>query len=303
MYPKFVKVVDVSPRDGLQNEPGLVKTETKVTLIHKLADCGLQMIEAGAFVSPKWVPKMANSADVFANIKRKPGVSYSALTPNMKGLDLAIMAGVKEVAVFAAASETFSKKITNCTISESIDRFFLLCYAAQKAGIAVRGYVSCVLGCPYEGDVSPTVVAQLSTRLMDAGCYEISLGDTIGCGTPAKAQALVSEVGSAISMDNVAVHFHDTYGQALANIHAVLQQGVSVVDSSIAGLGGCPYAKGTSGNVATEDVLYMLNGLGVKTGVDMTGLLKASAYITRQLGRPTSSKVALALNGIVDTTL
>ncbi len=302
-YPNFVKIVDVGPRDGLQNEPGFVPTETKVSLIHKLADCGLSMIEAGAFVSPKWVPQMADGADVFAAIIKKPGVVYSALTPNMKGLDLAMVAGVQEVAVFAAASESFSKKNTNCTISESIERFLPLCDAAQKAGISVRGYVSCVLGCPYEGDISSAVVADLSARLMDAGCYEVSLGDTIGCGTPAKAQALVNEVGAAISMDKVAVHFHDTYGQALANIHAVLQQGVSVVDSSVAGLGGCPYAKGASGNVATEDVLYMLNGLGLDTGVDMTGLLLASAYITGELGRPPSSRVALALNGSVEAVL
>jgi len=302
-YPNFVKIVDVGPRDGLQNEPGFVPTETKVSLIHKLADCGLSMIEAGAFVSPKWVPQMADGADVFAAIIKKPGVVYSALTPNMKGFDLAMVAGVQEVAVFAAASESFSKKNTNCTISESIERFLPLCDAAQKAGISVRGYVSCVLGCPYEGDISSAVVADLSARLMDAGCYEVSLGDTIGCGTPAKAQALVNAVGAAISMDKVAVHFHDTYGQALANIHAVLQQGVSVVDSSVAGLGGCPYAKGASGNVATEDVLYMLNGLGLDTGVDMTGLLLASAYITGELGRPPSSRVALALNGSVEAVL
>ena len=302
-YPNFVKIVDVGPRDGLQNEPGFVPTETKVSLIHKLADCGLSMIEAGAFVSPKWVPQMADGADVFAAIIKKPGVVYSALTPNMKGFDLAMVAGVQEVAVFAAASESFSKKNTNCTISESIERFLPLCDAAQKAGISVRGYVSCVLGCPYEGDISSAIVADLSARLVDAGCYEVSLGDTIGCGTPAKAQALVNEVGAAISMDKVAVHFHDTYGQALANIHAVLQQGVSVVDSSVAGLGGCPYAKGASGNVATEDVLYMLNGLGLDTGVDMTGLLTASAYITGELGRPPSSRVALALNGSVEAVL
>ena len=300
-YPKFVKIVDVGPRDGLQNEPGFVPTETKVALIHKLANCGLSMIEAGAFVSPKWVPQMADGADVFTAIEKKPGVVYSALTPNMKGLEAAMAAGVEEVAVFAAASETFSEKNTNCTIAESIERFLPLCDAAQKAGIAVRGYVSCVLGCPYEGDISSAVVAELSVRLMDAGCYEVSLGDTIGCGTPAKAQALINEVGDAISIEKVAVHFHDTYGQALANIHAVLQQGVSVVDSSVAGLGGCPYAKGASGNVATEDVLYMLNGLGIDTGVDMAGLLEASAYITGQLGKSPSSKVALALNGPVET--
>ena len=302
-YPKFVKIVEVGPRDGLQNELGFVPTETKVSLIHKLADCGLSMIEAGAFVSPKWVPQMADGADVFAAIEKKPGVVYSALTPNMKGLEAAMAAGVEEIAVFVAGSESFSKKNTNCTIAESIERFLPLCDVALKTGISVRGYVSCVLGCPYEGEISTAVVAELSARLMDGGCYEVSLGDTIGCGTPAKAQALVNEVGAAISMDKIAVHFHDTYGQALANIHAVLQQGISVVDSSVAGLGGCPYAKGASGNVATEDVLYMLNGLGLDTGIDMIGLLKASAYITGELRRPPSSKVALALNGPVEAVV
>ena len=281
-YPKFVKIVEVGPRDGLQNELGFVPTETKVSLINKLADCGLSMIEAGAFVSPKWVPQMADGADVFAAIEKKSGVVYSALTPNMKGLEAAMAAGVEEIAVFVAGSESFSKKNTNCTIAESIERFLPLCDVALKTGISVRGYVSCVLGCPYEGEISTAVVAELSARLMDGGCYEVSLGDTIGCGTPAKAQALVNEVGAAISMDKIAVHFHDTYGQALANIHAVLQQGISVVDSSVAGLGGCPYAKGASGNVATEDVLYMLNG---------------------ELSRPPSSKVALALNGPVEAVV
>lgn len=302
-YPKFVKIVEVGPRDGLQNELGFVPTETKVSLIQKLADCGLSMIEAGAFVSPKWVPQMADGADVFAAIEKKSGVVYSALTPNMKGLEAAMAAGVEEIAVFVAGSESFSKKNTNCTIAESIERFLPLCDVALKTGISVRGYVSCVLGCPYEGEISTAVVAELSARLMDGGCYEVSLGDTIGCGTPAKAQALVNEVGAAISMDKIAVHFHDTYGQALANIHAVLQQGISVVDSSVAGLGGCPYAKGASGNVATEDVLYMLNGLGLDTGIDMIGLLKASAYITGELSRPPSSKVALALNGPVEAVV
>ncbi|MFB0990820.1 MAG: hydroxymethylglutaryl-CoA lyase [Rhodospirillales bacterium] len=302
-YPKFVKIVEVGPRDGLQNELGFVPTETKVSLIHKLADCGLSMIEAGAFVSPKWVPQMADGADVFAAIEKKSGVVYSALTPNMKGLEAAMAAGVEEIAVFVAGSESFSKKNTNCTIAESIERFLPLCDVALKTGISVRGYVSCVLGCPYEGEISTAVVAELSARLMDGGCYEVSLGDTIGCGTPAKAQALVNEVGAAISRDKIAVHFHDTYGQDLANIHAVLQQGISVVDSSVAGLGGCPYAKGASGNVATEDVLYMLNGLGLDTGIDMIGLLKASAYITGELSRPPSSKVALALNGPVEAVV
>ncbi len=295
--PEFVKVVDVGPRDGLQNEPGLVPTASKVKLIEMLANCGVQAIEAGAFVSPKWVPQMADTADVFATLKRKSNVVYSALTPNLKGLDGALTSGVEEVAVFAAASETFSHKNINCSIKESIERFVPVCDAALAHGMRVRGYVSCVLGCPYEGDVSPNIVADVASQLVEAGCYEVSLGDTIGCGTAKGAAQMVDCVAKAISINRVAVHFHDTYGQALTNIFAVLPLGVATIDSSIAGLGGCPYAKGASGNVATEDVLYMLNGLGIETGIDMTGLLRASAFICRELGRLPSSKVARALNG------
>lgn len=299
-YPSSVKIVEVGPRDGLQNEPGNVPTATKVTFIEKLADCGLKMIEAGAFVSPKWVPQMADSSDVFAGIHKKPGVVYSALTPNMKGLEAALLAGVQEVAIFAAASESFSHKNINCSIEESFDRFLPVCRAAGDAKVKVRGYVSCVLGCPYEGAIDPQTVAEVSSRLIEMGCYEVSLGDTIGRGTPNTAEAMVERVASAISVDKVAVHFHDTYGQALANIHAVLQQGVRVIDSSIAGLGGCPYAKGASGNVATEDVLYLLNGLGIETGIDMIGLLEASAFISHALARRPASKVAQAFLGSMD---
>ncbi|NQW01558.1 MAG: hydroxymethylglutaryl-CoA lyase [Rhodospirillales bacterium] len=296
-YPDFVKIVEVGARDGLQNEPGIVPTETKVMLIEKLADCGLQMIEAAAFVSAKWVPQMADASEVFAAIHRKPGVVYSALTPNLKGLEAALAAGVGEVAVFAAASESFSQKNINCSIEESFERFKPVCKAAGEAGVQVRGYVSCVLDCPYEGAIDPAVVADVSLRLVEAGCYEVSLGDTIGRGTPGRAMALVERVGRDISVDRIAVHFHDTYGQALANIHAVLQLGVATVDSSVAGLGGCPYAKGASGNVATEDVLYMLTGLGIRTDVDMAGLMEASTFICSKLNRKPASKVAQALSG------
>lgn len=294
-YPKQVKLVEVGPRDGLQNEPGQVSTETKVTLIEKLAACGLKTIEAGAFVSPKWVPQMADSAAVFKALSRQEGVRYAALTPNMKGLEAALEAQAGEVAVFAAASESFTKKNINCTIEESFERFIPVCDAAKRAQLPVRGYVSCVLDCPYEGEIDPERVAEISGRLMDAGCYEVSLGDTIGKGTPRRAVEMVTRVAGKISMQNTAVHFHDTYGQALANIHAVLDLGVSTVDSSVSGLGGCPYAKGASGNVATEDVLYLLTGLGIETGVDMAGLLEASSYISDVLGRKPVSKVAQAL--------
>lgn len=298
--PGFVRLVEVGPRDGLQNEAVFVATNIKVSLIERLANCGLPVIEAGAFVSPKWVPQMADSAQVFEKIHRKHGVVYSALTPNLKGLEAAQAAGVEEIAVFAAASESFSNKNINCSIAESIERFLPVCKTALAGGLRVRGYVSCVLGCPYEGEISADVVADVTARLIDAGCYEVSLGDTIGCGTPQKAIKLIQTVGDNTPLRQLAVHFHDTYGQALANIFAVLQMGVATVDCSVSGLGGCPYAKGASGNVATEDVLYMLDGLGIKTGVDMAGLLQASAFISHELGRRPASKVALALNGAVD---
>ncbi|MFD1627065.1 hydroxymethylglutaryl-CoA lyase [Azospirillum griseum] len=292
--PRFVRMVEVGPRDGLQNEKTIVPTAVKIALVDRLADAGLSVVEAGSFVSPKWVPQMGDSAEVFAGLTRKPGVRYAALTPNLKGLEGALAAKADEVAVFGAASESFSQKNINCSIAESLDRFAPVMAQAKAAGVPVRGYVSCVLGCPYEGDIAPSAVAEVAARLYAMGCYEISLGDTIGTGTPAKAQAMIAAVAERIPVDKIAVHFHDTYGQALANLYAALQMGVAVVDSSVAGLGGCPYAKGASGNVASEDVLYMLNGLGIETGVDLDRLIAAGAFISDAIGRPTASKVARA---------
>jgi hydroxymethylglutaryl-CoA lyase len=290
-------MVEVGPRDGLQNEAKTVPAAVKIQLIDKLADAGLTAIEAGAFVSPKWVPQMADTAEVMAGLTPRPGVSYPVLVPNMKGFEAAAAAGAREIAIFGAASETFSQKNINCSIPESLDRFAPVAAAATRAGIKVRGYVSCVLGCPYEGSVAPAAVADVSARLLALGCYEISLGDTIGIGTPAKAAAMVEAVAAKVPRGQLAVHFHDTYGQALANILACLEQGIAVVDSSVAGLGGCPYAKGASGNVASEDVLFMLNGLGVTTGVNLDKLADSGLLICEYLGRPPQSKVALALRG------
>ena len=292
--PKSVRMVEVGPRDGLQNEKQIVPTAVKIGLVDRLTEAGLTAIEAGSFVSPKWVPQMADTPDVFDGIRRKPGVRYVALTPNAKGLEGALAAKAAEVAVFAAASESFSQKNINCSIAESLERFAPVMDTAKAQGLPVRGYVSCVLGCPYEGDIAPAAVAEVAGKLLEMGCYEVSLGDTIGTGTPAKAQAMIAAVAERVPMDRIAVHFHDTYGQALANILATLEQGVAVVDSSVAGLGGCPYAKGASGNVASEDVLYMLNGLGIETGVDLDKLVAAGAYISEAIGRPTASKVARA---------
>jgi hydroxymethylglutaryl-CoA lyase len=295
-YPARVKIVDVAPRDGLQNEKGSVPTEVKVELVNRLTDAGLQSVEAGSFVSPKWVPQMADSAEVMARIRRKPGVAYPVLVPNLKGLDAAIAAGAKEIAGFAAATEAFSKRNTNCSIAESMVRQKEVCDAAMAAGLRVRGYISVVLGCPYEGEVKPKAVADIARQLRDMGCYEISMGDTIGTGTPARAQRLFDELVRDIPVTMLAGHFHDTYGQALANILAVMEQGVAVFDSSVAGLGGCPYAKGATGNVATEDVLYMLNGLEIQTGIDMDKLLDAAEFICARLGRPTVSRAGRALS-------
>jgi len=292
--PKFVRMVEVGPRDGLQNEKSMVPTAVKVELVNRLSDAGLSVVEAASFVSPKWVPQMGDSAEVLAGITRKPGVRYAALTPNLKGLEGALAAKADEVAVFGAASESFSQKNINCSIAESLDRFAPVMEQAKAAGVPVRGYVSCVLGCPYEGEIAPKAVADVAERLFAMGCYEISLGDTIGTGTPTKAQLMIAAVAERVPMEKIAVHFHDTYGQALANILAALQMGVAVVDSSVAGLGGCPYAKGASGNVASEDVLYMLNGLGIETGVDLDKLIAAGAFISDAIGRPTASKVARA---------
>jgi hydroxymethylglutaryl-CoA lyase len=294
-YPEQVKIVEVGPRDGLQNESVTVPAEIKVALVEKLADAGLSVIEAGAFVSPKWVPQMATSGEVFKQIEKRTGVSYPMLVPNLKGLELAQAVGVREVALFAAATETFSRKNTNCSIDESIERFNAVIDRAQDLDIKVRGYVSCVLGCPYEGEVSPDTVLMITQKLFDKGCYEVSLGDTIGVGTAGQAQALVELLARHVPVQQLAAHFHDTYGQALANIHAVMQCGVSVIDSSVAGLGGCPYAKGATGNVATEDVVYMLHGMGIETGIDMDGLLEAGRFISDFLGREPVSRAATAL--------
>lgn len=298
--PRKVRIVEVGPRDGLQNEDVPVGADVKIALIDHLAAAGLQAIEAGAFVSPKWVPQMADTAEVLAGLTPRPGVSYPVLVPNLRGLDAALAAGATEISIFGAASETFSRRNINCSIDESLKRFAEVAAKAHVSKMRIRAYISCVLGCPYEGAVSPAVVADLAARLADLGCYEISLGDTIGVGTPLAARRLVETVGASVSIDRLAVHFHDTYGQALANIYAALGLGISVVDSAIAGLGGCPYAPGASGNVATEDVVYMLRGLDIETGVDLDKLLDAGAYITAILGRKNRSKAATALLNRLD---
>ncbi len=293
--PKRVEMVEVGPRDGLQNEAVAVPTAVKIALIDALAEAGLGVIEAGAFVSPRWVPQMADSAAVLAGIAPRPGVRYPVLVPNAQGLAAARAAGAREIAVFGAASETFSRKNINCSIAESLDRFRPVAGEALAAGLRVRGYISCVLGCPYEGEIAPDAVAAVARELLAMGCAEISLGDTIGVGTPAKAQALVDRVAEGVPRERIAVHFHDTYGQALANILACLERGVAIVDSSVAGLGGCPYAKGASGNVASEDVRYMLGGLAIETGVDLDRLAAAGRTVCASLGRAPASKVAQAL--------
>jgi hydroxymethylglutaryl-CoA lyase len=293
--PSHARIVEVGPRDGLQNEAGMVSIDTKLALIDALGASGLQSIEAGAFVSPKWVPQMADTAAVLVRLNRLPGVSYPVLVPNLQGFEAACAAGVEEIAVFGAASESFSQRNINCSIVESLERFRPVVAAAAARNIRVRGYVSCALGCPYEGNVPPAAVAAVAGLLHAMGCYEISLGDTIGVGTPLRAQAMVRAVAEIVPIDRLALHFHDTYGQALANILACLELGVSVIDSAVAGLGGCPYAEGASGNVATEDVVYMLNGMGIETGVDLLKLAAAGRLITSALGRATASKVAQVL--------
>lgn len=293
--PARVKVVEVGPRDGLQNEPQPVPVSVKIELIERLADAGLTVIEAGSFVSPKWVPQMADTAQVLAGIRRRPGVSYPVLVPNLKGLEAALAAGAQEVAVFAAATESFSRKNTNCTIEEGLARFREVTAAACASGLRVRGYVSCVLGCPYEGEVAPSAAARVAAALYHMGCYEVSLGDTIGVGTPGRMKALIETVAREIPVEHLAVHCHDTYGQALANCYAALELGVAAIDAAVAGLGGCPYAKGATGNVATEDVVYLLKGLGIETGVDLDRLIDAGEFICRFLGRPSNSKAARAL--------
>lgn len=290
-----VKLVEVGPRDGLQNEKAEVTTDQKIQLIDMLGAAGLTAIEAGSFVSPKWVPKMADSGEVFDKMTKRDGVSYPVLTPNMKGLDAALSHGAAEIAIFGAASEAFSQKNINCSIEESLDRFVPLAEKALAEGIRVRGYVSCVLGCPYEGEVDPALVADVSARLDAMGCYEISLGDTIGTGTPLKTRALIEAVAAVVPVERLAGHFHDTYGQGVANIWAAYQVGVRVFDASVAGLGGCPYAKGATGNVATEDVVYSLSRSGVETGVDMDRLLDAVAFAAEMVGRPPASRAGRAL--------
>jgi hydroxymethylglutaryl-CoA lyase len=293
--PGKIRIVEVSPRDGLQNEKAVVDVATKLALIDALGDAGAVTIEAGSFVSPKWVPQMADTDQVFAKLNRRPGVTYQALVPNFQGYERARAAGADEVAVFAAASETFSRKNTNGSIAEVMERFAPVLARAWDEGVPVRGYVSCVLGCPYEGEIAPEAVARVAGELADMGCYEVSLGDTIGVGTPSKARHMLEIVAEKVPVERLALHFHDTYGQALANIHACLELGVAVIDSAVAGVGGCPYAKGASGNVATEDVVYMLHGMGIETGLDLPKLCAAGGMISQALGRATGSRVARAL--------
>jgi isopropylmalate/homocitrate/citramalate synthase len=294
MIPKKIQLVEVGPRDGLQNEKLWVETETKIALIEKLAQAGLTKIEATSFVSPKWIPQMKDAFEVLSGIERRPGVSYPVLTPNIKGFEKALEAGATEVAVFGAASEAFSQNNINCSIVESVERFRPIIAAAQKSGIRVRAYISCVLGCPYIGVVPVADVVKLAFQMSEMGCYEISLGDTIGIGTPLQAKIMVEAVAEKVPVSKLALHFHDTRGQALANIYACLELGVSIIDSSVAGLGGCPYAHGASGNVATEDVVYMLHGMGIETGVELEKLIEVGRFISEVFGRVPQSKVTLA---------
>ena len=290
----FVRIVEVGPRDGLQNEKATIATADKIALIDRLSATGLQSIEATSFVSPKWVPQLADAAEVFAGIARRPGVHYPVLVPNEKGYDRAREAGVEEIAVFTAASEAFNRKNINASIDESLQRFAPVLERARNDGVRVRGYVSTVLGCPYQGEVPLADVVRVARELHAMGCYEISLGDTIGVGTPARARAMLRAVAEAVPMPALAVHFHDTYGQALANILACLEEGVAVVDSAVSGTGGCPYARGASGNVASEDVAYMLHGMGIATGIDLDALSDTGRWLAALLGRETGSKVTRA---------
>lgn len=294
-FPEQVTIFEMAPRDGLQNEAAKITVADKVTLIEGLTNAGVKKIEAGSFVSPKWVPQMANSDDVLKQVSRIEGVAYTALTPNMRGYEGAIASGADEVAVFGAASEGFTQKNINCSIAESIERFIPVIEAAKAQNLPVRGYVSCVAGCPYDGDIAPEKVAEVAKKLFELGCYEISLGDTIGVGTPQVIQRMLNAVQEHVPANKLAVHFHDTYGQALTNILVALQNGISVIDSSVAGLGGCPYAKGASGNVASEDVIYMLHGMGIETGIDLNQMVQVGASISKVIGKAPQSKVALAL--------
>ena len=293
--PRKVKIVEVGPRDGLQNEPKSVPATVKIELVRRLVEAGLRSVEATAFVSPKWVPQMADHAEVMAGVEKRPGVAYPVLVPNMKGFEAASEAGADEIEVFGAASETFSRKNINCSIAESLERFAPVVEAARAKKMRVRGAISCAAGCPYEGEVKPRAVAALAEKLHEMGCYEISLADTIGVGTPGKIRAMIEAVAKKVPIAKLAGHYHDTYGQALANIYASLETGVKTFDSSVAGLGGCPYARGATGNVATEDVIYMLDGLGIETGVDLEKLFRAGQFICKALGREPASRVARAL--------
>jgi isopropylmalate/homocitrate/citramalate synthase len=294
MIPEKIQIVEVGPRDGLQNEKEWVPTETKISLIEKLADAGLTKIEATSFVSPKWVPQLKDAHEVFTGIKRISGVSYPVLTPNMKGFERALEADAKEIAVFSAASEAFTQKNTNCSIEESINRFRPVLDEAKKTNIPVRGYISCVLGCPYQGNVAVEDVVNLAAKMTEMGCFQISLGDTIGAGTPVQAKRMVQKVSEKVPVSKLALHFHDTRGQALANIFACLELGVTVIDASVAGLGGCPYAKGATGNVATEDVVFMLHGMDIETGIDLNKLIETGRFISGVLGRVPQSRVSVA---------
>jgi len=293
--PSRVRIVEVGPRDGLQNEKTLVPAATKIALIERLAAAGLPAVEATSFVSPKWVPQMGDNAEVLGGIRRQPGTDYPVLTPNRQGFDAALAAGAREVAIFAAASEAFSQKNINCSIAESLSRFEPIMAAAAAAGVRVRGYVSCVVGCPYQGEVAPAAVAGVAATLADMGCYEVSLGDTIGVGTPASILRMIEACARRLPVSQLAGHYHDTWGMAIANIYASLQAGMAVFDASVAGLGGCPYAKGASGNVATEDVVYLLHGLGIETGIDLAKLAEVGEWISTALNRPNGARAGRAL--------
>lgn len=296
-YADFVKIVEVGPRDGLQNETKIITTETKVQFINKLSKTGLQTIEVTSFVSPKWIPQMADNAALFTQIKKEVGVSYPVLVPNLKGLESALKVGAKEIAIFGSASETFSKKNINCSINESVKNFTAIIEKAKEQNVKVRGYISCIVGCPYEGEIKPNIVVNLASLMLSLGCYEISLGDTIGVGTPKKITQLLKALQqvSSYEMSEFALHCHDTYGQALANIYASLECGIRIFDSSVAGLGGCPYAAGASGNVATEDLLYLLHGQGLETGVNFNQIVEIGNYISRELDKKNQSKVGVAI--------
>lgn len=296
-FPHHIKIVEVGPRDGLQNEKQIIPSRVKIELINQLSETGIPVIETTSFVSPKWIPQLADNSEVFQGIEKNPNVIYPVLVPNMQGLEAAMAAGVKEVAVFTTPSEQFSQKNTNCSVAESLRRIAEVVAVAKKKRMRIRGYLSCVLGCPYEGKIAPEKVGEIGEALLRMGCYEISLGDTIGVGTPPKIKRLLEVVCRHVPLKYLSMHFHDTYGQALVNIYSALEFGISSFDSSVAGLGGCPYAKGASGNVATEDVIYMLQGMGIDTGVDLKKLIAAGRFISQHLGRKPQSKVNMALGG------